>query len=238
MLPSDVLNEPLFFNKQISQPATSPAAINTACPAAAASFPTPQQKPLMLSAGITKALKGSAHQFSQLDSPLYLQGPLWGQHHLSLGVWGWGSQPAHQLVVKQAGLRLRFIRSFATKHPLAPGGLTCRPRLLPMPASGQSVAETLQAIEVRWVAFMQPSSRGTARLSSEVSASLPAWMNPSQTPRVHWSDRQQQRQEQHQQQTQQQPATQLPLEEAAANDTIDVLEACGSHAQQAHWQRT
>ncbi|DBA91326.1 TPA: hypothetical protein ACH3X2_003973 [Trebouxia sp. C0005] len=54
MLPSDVLNEPLFFNKQISRPATSPAAINTACPAAAASFLTPQQKPLMLSAGITK----------------------------------------------------------------------------------------------------------------------------------------------------------------------------------------
>ncbi|DBA86844.1 TPA: hypothetical protein ACH3X2_005372 [Trebouxia sp. C0005] len=89
----------------------------------------------------------------------------------------------------QAGLRLRLIRSFATKHPLAPGGLTCRPRLLPMPASGQSVVETLQAIEARWVASMQPSSRGTARLSSEVSASLPAWMTPSQTPRAHWSDR-------------------------------------------------
>ncbi|KAA6410082.1 MAG: hypothetical protein FRX49_13839, partial [Trebouxia sp. A1-2] len=333
MLPSDVLNEPLFFNRQISQPATSPAAINTACPAAAASFLTPQQKPLMLSAGITKVAhlrlslqlqqpqllalelnsvllalppawravvssapaftwfqvrsasgrqliqdaqtgqlhtigphlqlqqvplqpvldpspvqviswdpsrpwRGPAHQSGQLGSHLYLQGPLWGQHHLSLGVWGWGSQPAHQLVVKQAGLRLRLIRSFATKHPLAPGGLTCRPRLLPMPASGQSVVETLQAIEARWVASMQPSSRGTARLSSEVSASLPAWMTPSQTSRAHWSNRQQQRQEQHQQQTQQQPATQLPLEKAAANDTIDVLEACGSHAQQAQWQRT
>ncbi|DBA69810.1 TPA: hypothetical protein ACH3X2_14309 [Trebouxia sp. C0005] len=107
-----------------------------------------------------------------------------------------------------------------------------------MPASGQSVVESLQAIEARWVASMQPSSRGTARLGSEVSASLPAWMTPSQTPRVHWSDRQQQRQEQHQQQTQQQPAAQLPLEKAAANDTIDVLEACGSHAQQAQWQRT
>ncbi|DBA67632.1 TPA: hypothetical protein ACH3X2_001368 [Trebouxia sp. C0005] len=58
-------------------------------------------------------------------------------------------------------------------------------------------------------------------------------MTPSQTSRVQWSDRQQQRQEQHQQQTQQQPATQLPLQKAAANDTIDVLEACGSHAQQA-----
>ncbi|DBA89800.1 TPA: hypothetical protein ACH3X2_004671 [Trebouxia sp. C0005] len=101
-----------------------------------------------------------------------------------------------------------------------------------MPASGQSVAETLQAVEVRWVASMQPSSRGTARLSSELSASLPAWMTPSQTPRVHWSDRQQQRQEQHQQQTQQQPATQLPSPKEA-NDTFDVLEACGSHAQQA-----
>jgi hypothetical protein len=40
---------------------------------------------------------------------------------------------------------LRLIRSFATKHPLAPSGLTCRPRLLPMPTSGQSVAETLKA---------------------------------------------------------------------------------------------
>ncbi|DBA89799.1 TPA: hypothetical protein ACH3X2_004670 [Trebouxia sp. C0005] len=66
--------------------------------------------------------KGPAHQSGQLDIPLYLQGPLWGQHHLSLGVWGWSSQPAHQLVVKQAGLRLRLIRSFATKHPLALGG--------------------------------------------------------------------------------------------------------------------
>ncbi|DBA88494.1 TPA: hypothetical protein ACH3X2_004977 [Trebouxia sp. C0005] len=74
-----------------------------------------------------------------------------------------------RLLQRSAGLRLRLIRSFATKHPLAPGGLTCRPRLLPMPASGQSVAETLQAIEVRWVASMQPSSRGTARLSSELS---------------------------------------------------------------------
>ena len=98
--------------------------------------------------------------------------------------------------------RLRLIRSFATKHPLAPSGLTCRPRLLPMPTSGQSVAETLQAMELRWVGSMQPSSRGTARLSSEMSASLPAWMTPSQTPRRHWSERQQQRQEQHQQQMQ------------------------------------
>ncbi|KAA6412934.1 MAG: hypothetical protein FRX49_13766 [Trebouxia sp. A1-2] len=189
MLPSDVLNEPLFFNRQISQPATSPAAINTACPAAAASFLTPQQKPLMLSAGITKVAhlrlslqlqqpqllalelnsvllalppawravvssapaftwfqvrsasgrqliqdaqtgqlhtigphlqlqqvplqpvldpspvqviswdpsrpwRGPAHQSGQLGSHRYLQGPLWGQHDLSLGVWGWAvSQP-------------------------------------------------------------------------------------------------------------------------------------------------
>ena len=83
-----------------------------------------------------------------------------------------------------------------------PSGLTCRPRLLPLPASEQSVAETLQAMEVKWVASMQASSRGTARLSSETSDSLPAWMTPSQTSRMHWSDRQQQRQEQHQQQTQ------------------------------------
>ena len=52
----------------------------------------------------------------------------------------------------------RLIRTFATKHPLAPSGLTCRPRLLPLPASEQSVAETLQAMEVKWVASMQASS--------------------------------------------------------------------------------
>ena len=181
-------------------------------------------------------MKGPAHRPAQLGSPLYLQGQLWGPHHLSLGVWGRGSQPAHQLVVRQAGLRLRLIRSFATKHPLAPSGLTCRPRVLPMPTSGQSVAETLQAMELRWVGFMQPSSRGTARLSSEMSASLPAWMTPSKTPRRLWSERQQQRQEQHQQQMQQHPAPQLPLDRAVADDLIDVLEACGSHPQQAQWR--
>ena len=40
--------------------------------------------------------RGPAHQSAQLDDRLYLQGRLWGPHHLSLGVWGWGSQPAHQ----------------------------------------------------------------------------------------------------------------------------------------------
>ncbi len=88
--------------------------------------------------------------------------------------------------------------------------------------------DTLQAMELRWVAAMQPSSRGTTRLSSEMSAYLPAWM----TPRLHWSDRQQQRQEQHQQQMQQQPAPQLPLDRSASHDTLAVLEACGSHPQQ------
>ena len=145
-----------------------------------------------LSLGIPPGLGGANAPASSARQ--YLQGQLWGPHHLSLGVWGWGSQPAHQLVVRQAALRLRLIRCFATKHPLAPSGLTCRPRLLPIPTSGQSVDETLQAMELRWVAAMQPSSRGTARLSSEMSASLPAWMTPSQTPRLHWSDRQQQRQ--------------------------------------------
>ena len=163
------------------------------------SNPSPVQ---VISWDPSRPWRGPAHQPAQLGSPLYLQGQLWGLHHLSLGVWGWDSQPVHQLVVRQASLRLRLIRSFATKHPLAPSGLTCRPRLLPMPTSGQSVAETLQAMELRWVGSVQPSSRGTARLSSEMSASLPAWMTPSQTPRRHWSERQQQRQEQHQQQMQ------------------------------------
>jgi len=48
MLPQDALNDPLFFNRQISQPAASSAAINSARPAAAATSLTSQQKPLML----------------------------------------------------------------------------------------------------------------------------------------------------------------------------------------------
>ncbi len=82
---------------------------------------------------------------------------------------------------------------------------------------------------------MQLSSRGTARLSSEMSASLPAWMTLSHTPTVHWSDRQQQRQEQHQRHLRQKPARQLPLEWSASDDIIDVLEAC---PQQAQWRHT
>ncbi len=149
-------------------------------PSEPVSNPSPVQ---VISWDPSRAWRGPAHQSAQLDDPLYLQGRLWGPHHLSLGVWGWGSRPAHQLVVRQAGQRLRLIRSFATKHPLAPSALTCRPRLLPLPASEQPVAETLQAMEVKWVASMRASSRGTARLSSEISDSLPAWMTPSQTSR-------------------------------------------------------
>jgi len=86
-------------------------------PSEPVSNPSPVQ---VISWDPSRPWRGPAHQSAQLDNPLYLQGRLWGPHHLSLGVWGWGSQPAHQLVVRQAGQRLRLIRSFATKHPLAP----------------------------------------------------------------------------------------------------------------------
>jgi len=81
MLPSDVLNEPLFFNRQICQPAASSATANNAYPAAA--FLTPQQKPLMLSAGITKVahLRLSLQQpqllASELSSVLLALPPAW-----------------------------------------------------------------------------------------------------------------------------------------------------------------
>ena len=54
MLPVDVLNEPLFFNRQVTQPPASSPAMDSAGNAAAATALTPEQKPLMLSAGITK----------------------------------------------------------------------------------------------------------------------------------------------------------------------------------------
>ena len=77
--------------------------------------------------GPTAQLGSSA----QSSNPLFTQGPLWGPHHLSLGVWGWGQQPAHQLVVRQVSQRLRLIKAFGGKRPLATSGLTCPPRVLP-----------------------------------------------------------------------------------------------------------
>ncbi len=87
--------------------------------------------------------------------------------------WGVGlGQSASSSVGGQtSGPTLTAYQVFATKHSMAPSGLTCRSRLLPIPTLGRSVAETLQAIELRWVLSMQPSSRGTARLSSETSVS-------------------------------------------------------------------
>ena len=52
---------------------------------------------------------GSSRPSAQSSAALYSQGPLWGPAHLSLGVWGWGQQPAHQLVVCEASQRLRLI---------------------------------------------------------------------------------------------------------------------------------
>ena len=54
MLPEDVLNEPLFFNRQVTQPLAGSPAMDNAGNAAAATELTPDRKPLMLSAGITK----------------------------------------------------------------------------------------------------------------------------------------------------------------------------------------
>ncbi|KAL3147942.1 hypothetical protein ABBQ32_002391 [Trebouxia sp. C0010 RCD-2024] len=58
--------------------------------------------------------RGPAQQSAQSTVALYSQGRLWGPEHLSWGVWGWGQQPAHQLVVRQASQRLRLIQ--ARKH--------------------------------------------------------------------------------------------------------------------------
>ena len=109
---------------------------------------------------------------------LYSQGQRWGPNHLSLGVWGWGQRPAHQLIVRQAGQRLRLIQ--AQKHGiLAFGALVCRPRLLPSPGSDQTSAQILPEMESRWTASLQASPSSRARLSSDLPGSQPAWMAPS-----------------------------------------------------------
>ncbi|KAL3162551.1 hypothetical protein ABBQ32_010203 [Trebouxia sp. C0010 RCD-2024] len=143
--------------------------------------------------------RGPAKQPAQPTAALYSQGQLWGPGRLSLGVWGWGQQPAHQLVVRQASQRLRLIQ--ARKHgTLAPGALTCQPRLLPLPGSGLTPTQVLQALESRWTASLQASPASRTRLSSDMPDSQPAWMALSRGHRQHWSQRQQQQQAQQQQQ--------------------------------------
>ena len=188
--------------------------------------------------------RGPVAQHVQSATAQYSQGRLWGPHHLSLEVWGVGTQPAHQLVVKQAGQRLRLIQAFAKGPSAAPAGLTCKPRFMPLPGSDQALPQVLQNTEARWAAAIHSTATGTTRLRSDTPDSLPSWMLPSQSSRLHWSQRQAQRQEQQQQQQQQQQQEQqqqqqhiLPVQRAAADDTVDVLEACGSHAQQSQWRQ-
>ena len=55
------------------------------------------------------------------STTLYSQGQLWGPNHLSMGVWGWGQQPAHQLIVRQASQRLRLIQAQKLSLPRCSG---------------------------------------------------------------------------------------------------------------------
>ena len=168
------------------------------------------------------------------STTLYSQGQLWGPNHLSMGVWGWGQQPAHQLIVRQASQRLRLIQ--AQKHGiLSPGALMYRPRLLPLPGSNQTSAQVLQELESKWTASMQASPASRVRLSSDLPDSQPAWMAPSRGHRQHWSQRQQ-RQQTQQQHPAQQPR-QVLSDRAANNDTIDVLGDPSSPPQLSEWRK-
>ncbi|KAL3158609.1 hypothetical protein ABBQ38_010419 [Trebouxia sp. C0009 RCD-2024] len=179
--------------------------------------------------------RGPTQQPAQSTVALYSQGPLYGPDHLSLGVWGWGQQPGHQLVVRQASQRLRLIQ--ARKHGiLAPGTLTCQPRLLPSLGSDLTPTEVLQALKSRWTASMQASPASRARLSSDMPTSQPAWMALTRGHRQHWSQRQQQQQAQQQQQPSQQP-NQPHSGGATVHDTVDVLAPPGSHPQLCEWRR-
>ncbi|KAL3161904.1 hypothetical protein ABBQ38_008991 [Trebouxia sp. C0009 RCD-2024] len=174
-------------------------------------------------------------QPTQSTVALYSQGPLYGPDHLSLGVWGWGQQPGHQLVVRQASQRLRLIQ--ARKHGiLAPGTLTCQPRLLPSVGSDLTPTEVLQALESRWTPSMQASPASRARLSSDMPTSQPAWLALTRGHRQHWSQRQQQQQAQQQQQPSQQP-NQPHSGRATVHDTVDVLAPPSSHPQLCEWRR-
>ena len=149
--------------------------------------------------GSVRTLGGPSRPSAQSSAALYSQGPLWGPARLSLGVWGWGQQPARKLVVREASQRLRLIQAQRCKA-LAPGALVCRPRLLPLPGSDQSPTEVLQELESRWAASIQSISASRPSPNTDMSDSQPAWMAPQRVPRLHWSQRQQRLQTQQQQQ--------------------------------------
>ncbi len=77
---------------------------------------------------------------------MYLQGQLWGPHHLSFGVWGWGSQPAHQLVAYAYGSS-----GVCQQAPIGPE----RYDLPPAPFANANIG----AMEFRWVHFLSDQSR-------------------------------------------------------------------------------
>ena len=158
---------------------------------------------------------------------------------LPLRQWPQREAEAGGIVCNLTVWTLDLIQAFASRHPVSPQGLTCRPRLLPQPGSHQTPAQVLQLMEARWVSSLQSSSQGTVRPRSDEPDTQPTWMLPVQAPRLHWSQRQHQRSEQLQQHQPQQPqpATQLSAQQSATDDTLDILQVCGTHPQQSQWRQ-
>ena len=128
--------------------------------------------------------RGPTRQPSKSASTtLYSQGQLWGPNHLSIGVWGWGQQPAHQLIVRQANQRLRLIQSpkawypeswgvSLSPSPVALAGL--KPDLSSGPARVGIQGDSLHA--------SQPSQQGSSQLRpTRLTASLDGPLTGSQT---------------------------------------------------------
>jgi len=127
-------------------------------------------------------------------------------------VWGWDSQPAHQLVVRQAGQRNTPFAA-ANKKTVSSWDFADHGGQV-----GGFHASQLQGHSLPWLKNVCLFAGVDDALADPYNALV----------------RRQQHQEQHQQQeTQQQPAPQLPLERATAADIIDVLEAWGRYAQMA-----
>ncbi len=136
--------------------------------AAAALFLSTSSSVEVVSWDPARPWRGPSHSQIGAGCQLYLQGSSLGPQYFPLGLWGWAGQPAHQLVVKQASLRLCLIQSFAGK--LRPGpGVTCRPRLLPVPGTNQTPDQVLSAVEARWVTSIQITGRGVTRSHADLN---------------------------------------------------------------------
>ena len=206
----DVLNEPLFCNRQITLPVKASAGSTAQQPL------MPQEHTILLTARSEGSARAGCTSAPPATSPHSLPAYSFASDaismadncqlssntcHMAAGVCSI-RRPARHLVVRDVSQRLRLIEAVGGKRPVA----NWVSLVAPVYCRGQAPIRTQHRLCKGWSLGGQPQQADPAdrvRRSSDIPDSQPAWVSPSQRPRLHWSQRQQQQQEQQQQQQQQ-----------------------------------